>query len=43
MRRRREDLEQPPEAPQLLDDALRQRSLFLLPDLDDDEPGDDYT
>ncbi|MDT0610869.1 hypothetical protein [Streptomyces lancefieldiae] len=28
LRRRREDLEQPPKAPQLLDDALRQRSLF---------------
>lgn len=40
LRRRREDLGQPPSAPQLLDDALRQRSLFLLPNLDD-EPGDD--
>ncbi|MCX4502199.1 transposase [Streptomyces anulatus] len=41
LRRRREDLDGPPQAPQLLDDALRQRSLFLLPDLDDDEPEDD--
>ncbi|WP_434600066.1 hypothetical protein [Streptomyces sp. A5-4] len=40
LRRRREDLGRPPAAPQLLDDALRKRSLFLLPDLDD-EPGDD--
>ncbi|MFC9627615.1 hypothetical protein ACFTXM_49410, partial [Streptomyces sp. NPDC056930] len=41
LRRRREELDRPPTAPQLLDDALRQRSLFLLPDLDADEPEDD--
>ncbi|WP_406240418.1 hypothetical protein [Streptomyces anulatus] len=40
LRRRREVLDGSPQAPQLLDDALRQRSLFLLPDLDDDEPED---